>query len=39
LYGINQDPTYLYMLLEYIGGGELFTYMKTEGKLESATAR
>ena len=27
------------MLLEYVGGGELFTYMKTEGKFEIDAAR
>jgi len=29
----------LYLLLEFVGGGELFTYMKTEGKFELDPAR
>ncbi len=39
LHGINQDDTYLYLLLDFIGGGELFTYMKTEGKIEGDAAK
>jgi serine/threonine protein kinase len=27
--GIAQDSKYLYILLEFIAGGELFTYLRT----------
>lgn len=33
LKGFDQDDRYLYFVLEYIPGGELFTYLRTEGKL------
>lgn len=33
LKGFAQDSRYLYFLLDYIAGGELFTYLRTEGKL------
>lgn len=39
LQGFDQDPQYLYFLLEYISGGELFTYLRTEGTLEPHNAR
>ena len=39
LQGFVQDSQYLYFLLEYISGGELFTYLRTEGTLEPANAR
>ena len=39
MHGINQDNTWLFILLDYINGGELFTYMKTEDKFDSATTR
>lgn len=34
LKGFAQDPRYLYFLMDYIAGGELFTYLRTEGKLD-----
>ena len=39
LTGFDQDSQYLYFLLEYICGGELFTYLRTEGTLEASCAR
>lgn len=39
LKGFDQDSQYLYFLLDYICGGELFTYLRTEGTLESSNAR
>ena len=30
-----QDPKYLYFALEYVPGGELFTYLRGIGKLET----
>lgn len=33
--GFSQDARYLYFLMDYIPGGELFTYLRAEGKLES----
>lgn len=39
LQGFDQDKQYLYFLLEYICGGELFTYLRTEGTLDSNNAR
>lgn len=33
LKGFAQDARYLYFLMPYIAGGELFTYLRTEGKL------
>jgi hypothetical protein len=35
----SQDPRYLYFLMEYIPGGELFTYLRTEGKLNPDHAK
>lgn len=34
LKGFSQDARYLYFLMDYIPGGELFTYLRSEGKLE-----
>ena len=31
--GFTQDEKYLYLSLELINGGELFTYLRTVGKL------
>jgi protein kinase A len=36
--GIAQDSRYLYFLMQYIPGGELFTYLRTEGKLATEHA-
>jgi len=33
LKGFSQDTRYLYFLMPYIAGGELFTYLRTEQKL------
>jgi protein kinase X len=34
-----QDEKKLYMLMEYINGGELFSYLRKEGRLSNDTAR
>ena len=32
--GFCQDPRYLYLVLEFVSGGELFTYLRSIGRLE-----
>eukprot|EP00357_Protocruzia_adherens_P033677 CAMPEP_0115009886 /NCGR_PEP_ID=MMETSP0216-20121206/22939_1 /TAXON_ID=223996 /ORGANISM="Protocruzia adherens, Strain Boccale" /LENGTH=317 /DNA_ID=CAMNT_0002377899 /DNA_START=34 /DNA_END=984 /DNA_ORIENTATION=- len=39
LEGIFQDERYLYLVMDYIQGGELFTYLRGIGKLETLHAR
>ena len=39
LYGYSQDERYLYFCLEYVGGGELFTYLRQMGRLDSSHSR
>jgi len=39
LCGFHQDDRYLYFSLEYIAGGELFTYLRTEGRISSEHAK
>lgn len=39
LLGYTQDERYLYFLLEFVQGGELFTYLRNIGKLEPEHAR
>ena len=39
LRGFDQTDRYLYFALEYVCGGELFTYLRTEEKLDSEQAR
>ena len=39
LLGYTQDDRYLYFLLEFVQGGELFTYLRNIGKLEVNHAR
>jgi hypothetical protein len=36
--GFAQDSRYLYFLLEFVAGGELFTYLRNVGKLETEHA-
>ena len=36
--GFAQDERFLYFLLEYIQGGELFTYLRNKGKLDNIEA-
>jgi len=39
LKGFTQNERYLFFLMEYIPGGELFTYLRTEGKLNPDHAK
>lgn len=39
LHGYTQDNRYLYLVLEYVSGGELFTYLRGVGRLENDHAR
>lgn len=36
--GFTQDDRYLYFVLEYVPGGELFTYLRNVGRLENQHA-
>ena len=36
--GFTQDERFLYLILEYIQGGELFTYLRNKGKFENNEA-
>lgn len=36
--GFTQDERFLYFVLEYIQGGELFTYLRNKGKFENNEA-
>jgi len=38
MYGSFHDQRYIYMLLEYIVGGEFFTHLRKAGRFENATA-
>lgn len=37
--GISHDERYIYIFLEYIAGGELFTYLRTVGSLSSEDSK
>jgi len=37
--GTFQDQLYLYMVLEYIVGGEFFTHLRKKGRFDNSTAR
>ncbi len=37
--GFAQDDRYLYLILEFVRGGELFTYLRGVGKFESDQAQ
>lgn len=39
MYGITQDERFLYIVLEYVPGGELFTYLRTVQYLQSEPAK
>ncbi|GLD94151.1 hypothetical protein PINS_up002762 [Pythium insidiosum] len=39
LAGTFQDPKYLYMVLEYVIGGEFFTHLRKAGRFDNNTAR
>ena len=39
LNGITQDDKYLYLVLDYINGGELFVYLRSVGKFEVEQAQ
>lgn len=34
-----QDPRYLFMVLEYIVGGEFFTHLRKAGRFDNSTAK
>jgi serine/threonine protein kinase len=36
---MTQDDAYLYYLLDYIPGGELFTILRTQGNFSSSQAK
>ncbi|KAL4510785.1 hypothetical protein ABPG72_004939 [Tetrahymena utriculariae] len=36
--GFTQDDRFLYFVLEYVSGGELFTYLRNKGKLDNPEA-
>ncbi|EAS03842.2 CAMP-dependent kinase catalytic subunit (macronuclear) [Tetrahymena thermophila SB210] len=36
--GFTQDDRFLYFVLEYVAGGELFTYLRNKGKLDNPEA-
>ena len=36
MYGFSTDPKFLYIGMEYIAGGELFTYLRKVGKFSSS---
>ena len=36
---ITSDPRYLYFILEYIAGGELFTLLRTQGNFPVVQAK
>ena len=37
--GLAQDDRYLYLMLEFVRGGELFTYLRGVGKFEVEQAQ
>jgi protein kinase X len=39
MYWSHHDEAFLYMLLEYVPGGELFTYLRTAQRFNTATGR
>ena len=39
LAGTFQDTRYLYMILEYVVGGEFFTHLRKAGRFENATSK
>lgn len=37
--GFTQDERYLYLIIEFVRGGELFTYLRGKGKFEAPQAQ
>ena len=38
MHGFSQDERYIYFLLDFLQGGELFTYLRNKGKLDNTEA-
>jgi protein kinase X len=38
LEGFTQDDTYIYLVMEFVQGGEFFVYLRTVGKLKPLDA-
>lgn len=38
-HGFTQDSRYLYIILEFIQGGEMFTHLRTVGKFEEPKSK
>lgn len=36
--GMTQDSRFVYIALEFVAGGELFTYLRSVGKFQSSQA-
>ena len=39
MHGLAQDSRSVYIVMEYVNGGELFTYLRSERKLSLAQAQ
>ena len=38
LEGFTQDDTFIYLVMEFVQGGEFFVYLRTVGKLKPVDA-
>lgn len=39
MYGVTHDERYVYIFLEFVAGGELFTYLRTIGSLNNEDSK